>query len=353
MNKSELFFGLLVMLLLALLGVSFILNLVVSNNVSLNEFIEEFNTKSRANIQYSEVEGIKQYTYQWISGRKRFKVEFTLNEENYNYFKNLPRKNDYAYYINSKWYLDNYNESDLDEIIFQIISIAKTNDLSDVETANMILNFVQAINSDTGFSEDSKFPYELLYELEGDCKSTSILAAYILNRAGFKTIIIEFEDHVGVGVNIDVPGISYIYEGVVYAYGETTGSNHIFGNIPEEYEKQIPQFFHTAPESVVDLKWHLESRFFNQTHNEYRINIDIINLGNVKINPLLKARVLFKTENKEETFLEQDFFIDKKSKISIKENFIYKNNLTHKIIIQAKGNNFNKILQESDWISTS
>lgn len=101
----------------------------------------------------------------------------------------------------------------------------------DKEYAEITLEFVHSAifyMSDlesTGQGEYWRYPDETLFDKVGDCEDTAFLYASLLRAKGIPTVIIEYVDHLAVGVGIQgFIGTYYEYDGKRYFYAETTSN---------------------------------------------------------------------------------------------------------------------------------
>lgn len=77
----------------------------------------------------------------------------------------------------------------------------------------------------TGVGEYWKYPDETLFDKVGDCEDTTFLYASLLRARGIPAIIIEYEDHLAVGVGLPTfSGTYYEYDGTKYYFAETTSN---------------------------------------------------------------------------------------------------------------------------------
>lgn len=107
--------------------------------------------------------------------------------------------------------------------------------------AEHALAFVQSLFDEEDIDNYPKYPIETLVEGGGDCEDASILYATIMKALGFDVALLDFPEHVMVGVAFQGPvPISvrgrwhYEYEGKRYYPAETTGQNWRIGDISEE-----------------------------------------------------------------------------------------------------------------------
>lgn len=131
-----------------------------------------------------------------------------------------------------------------------LITEANKQRLDHVEKANFFALFVQNVQyvPDPSGGEVRKFPMETLL-LGGDCEDKAILLAWLLNKAGFKVAIIEFSDHVGVGVSFGadpkLPYEAYYFDYGTkrYYYLESSAPQWFVGQIPEQYKKASARIY--------------------------------------------------------------------------------------------------------------
>ena len=103
----------------------------------------------------------------------------------------------------------------------------------ELEKANTLLEFVQKnIHYETDYyafdlSEYVKFPAETLYEREGDCEDMAYLLYSLYEMANLDAVIVHSQDHVSVGVNVDLTEGYYVVRaltGIRYYIAESTGN---------------------------------------------------------------------------------------------------------------------------------
>lgn len=102
---------------------------------------------------------------------------------------------------------------------------------SDKEYAKEALKFVHSTvyymtdENSTGESEYWKYPTETLFDQVGDCEDTVFLYAALLKAKDIPCVILEFPEHVAIGVEIeDFYGTYYEHDGKKYFFAETTSN---------------------------------------------------------------------------------------------------------------------------------
>ena len=173
---------------------------------------------------------------------------FSLDIKDNDYEKYARVSRDH-YGVNN--YIGYATEPSDDEYIKELTNIfvekAKNAGYKELGTAQLMASFVQGFEYTddmvtTGYPEYPKFPVETLYDMHGDCEDTSILLASMLHEMGYKTALIEFYDHIGVGIaGLPMPsGDYYIFEDEKYYYIETTSMHWPIGTVPDEYSNEKP-----------------------------------------------------------------------------------------------------------------
>ena len=161
----------------------------------------------------------------------------------YNYYREKTRP--VVYFDYAKMSADPQDDDIIEAIIRNVRDTAAVKGMDRKDMLGLVLSFVQSI----GYSEDiastyrneyPRSPVETLFERQGDCEDTSILAAAILTRMDFDVSLLLFEkfDHMGVGVNDPLIeyGNSWIFDSKRYWYFDTTGGRSV-GWTPDEYAK--------------------------------------------------------------------------------------------------------------------
>jgi predicted transglutaminase-like cysteine proteinase len=180
-----------------------------------------------------------------IESQRWGEIVWTLEipTERYFYYREKLRPWLYGDYV--KMAADPQDDVIIDAVIAKVNKTAAEKGIDRTGQLSLVLDFVQSIQySDdvvtTGRNEYPRYPVETLFEKQGDCEDTSILAAAILSKMGYDVALLLFEkfDHMGVGVNdasIEY-GNSWIVDGKRYWYFDTTGGRSV-GWTPDEYAK--------------------------------------------------------------------------------------------------------------------
>ena len=147
-----------------------------------------------------------------------------------------------------------------ESIITQIATTVRSKTQSQEELANALLDIVQ--DKGTGLSlryypstsTEYKYPIETLVEMGGDCDAHAFLFASLMKAAGFKVILLFFEDileyqyHIAIAVQLEKPPTNSLgsiddfhlsYNDEEYYFAETTLSNWRIGDLPPNL-KNVP-----------------------------------------------------------------------------------------------------------------
>ena len=117
---------------------------------------------------------------------------------------------------------------------------AKKAHLSSLETAELVVAFVQSIHYQVPTEPFGLLPPALVAsESRGDCDSKSLLALVLLHHLGIDAILVESEahHHAMLGVALPTPGTSIDFNGRRYALAECTAVGWPIGQI-------APQLLH-------------------------------------------------------------------------------------------------------------
>ena len=93
--------------------------------------------------------------------------------------------------------------------------------LNDDEYVELMAAYVQSMTYESPEGEQTpRFPVETIVEGKGDCDDTSILLAGLLEREGYDTVLLYFEEENHMAVGVRGPGAGFMATG--YEYIETT-----------------------------------------------------------------------------------------------------------------------------------
>lgn len=266
--------------LITILIIIFVGYLIFSEEDSLNSNLELKPT----NIKFPELVEPKTITFKWNYNNNLYEVSEIFYKSVYKYYQTQPKT--YTYYSDElpddwvedyyRMYLDiNEEDNSFSSLLFDIKNEAEENYLTEDETAELVLAFVQSIPYDDDLANEilygnneigPKYPYEVLYENSGVCGGKSFLAYILFKELGYGVALFEYEkdEHMAVGIKCSEEYSTYSSE---YCYAETTTSGNPIGIIPE-----------FNPDSNRSITKSELSHFGEETNN-----IEIKQLGETKI----------------------------------------------------------------------
>jgi len=169
--------------------------------------------------------------FEWEHEETVWTLDYSVHEDWYEYYKNKPRSPHGTEYVTPD-----------DPFIKKIAkALKKTANKENYHLTSFIVSFVQGLpyieDYYTSFDEYPKYPIETFVERNGDCEDTSYLFASIVQATGIGTVLIEFSDHMGVGIKTahDQSGYYYPIGDDWYYYYETTGEGWMVGELPKKY----------------------------------------------------------------------------------------------------------------------
>ena len=180
--------------------------------------------------------------YAWNYGEGSWTYELIIPMSAYKYYKTVDRKKikNYSYYVT-----DPSDDEYLAGLAEKFKDAAEKENFSDLDMVKNIIFFVQSLNYvddkvGTGYDEYPKFPLETLADEGGDCEDSAILLASLLRELGYGTVLIQFTDHMAVGVKGEetIQGSYYELGGIRYYYVETTSTGWGIGEVPDQMQGQ-------------------------------------------------------------------------------------------------------------------
>ncbi len=217
-----------------------------ASSIISNEEEDDAGNRELVERQPSEEEGklseVIEVNYAWNYGDGQWTYQMKFPREAYEYYKKIDRTKirNYSYYVT-----DSSDDEYLAKLADKFKEEAEKENYSDLDMVNNIILFVQNLNYlddkvGTGYDEYPKFPLETLADQGGDCEDSAILLASLLRELGYGTVLLQFSDHMAVGVKGEesIPGSYYEVDGVRYYYVETTSSGWEIGEVPELMQNQ-------------------------------------------------------------------------------------------------------------------
>ena len=156
---------------------------------------------------------------------------YSIQEDWYEYYKNKPRSPQGTEYVTPN-----------DPFIKEIAKALKeTSDKKNYHLTSFIVSFIQGLpyveDYYTSFDEYPKYPIETFVERNGDCEDTSYLFASLVQATGIGTALVQFHNHMGVGIKTVHSQSGYYYPigDEWYYYYETTAEGWQVGELPKDY----------------------------------------------------------------------------------------------------------------------
>lgn len=170
--------------------------------------------------------------FEWEYGNSTFTWQTEMPEELYEVQQRRHRIYDYGAYV-----ADRFTQQFFADLATEIESVASSNQYDRREVVELASRFVQSLpytvdSISTDYSNYPRFPIETLVDETGDCEDTSLLLAAILHGLGYRVGLLEFESHLGVGVDLDGVSGSVTFDGIEYSYIEPTDTSWNVGEVP-------------------------------------------------------------------------------------------------------------------------
>jgi len=169
--------------------------------------------------------------FEWEYDGTPWTWSHSIHEDWYEYYKNKSRTPQGIEYVTSD-----------DPFIKAIAKILKdAANRENYHLTSFIVSFIQGLpyveDYYTTFDEYPKYPIETFIERNGDCEDTSYLFASLIQATGLGATLVEFHNHMGVGVNTVHSQSGYYYPigDSWYYYYETTGEGWKVGQLPNDY----------------------------------------------------------------------------------------------------------------------
>ncbi len=182
--------------------------------------------------------------YEWDWRDWTWSYDLRVPVDAVEYFRGLERDpysivSGYSSYVS-----DSLDDAYLASLAQVFVDTAKENGYGEDAAVELAISFVQSLEylpDDDSLGYDyPKYPLETLYDCGGDCEDTSILLVSLIREMGYGCCLVEFDDHMGVGVlgSDNVVGSYYEMHGNKYYYVETTDTGWQIGEMPREYKNR-------------------------------------------------------------------------------------------------------------------
>jgi hypothetical protein len=198
----------------------------------------------------ADEDGSYRRSYEWDYGSSSYTWEMELPRTVYRTHERRHRVYDYGAYV-----ADEFTQQLVAGFCESVREKAVEDGFGRRETVAYVTRFVQSLpytpdNVSTGYSNYPRYPVETLVDETGDCEDSSLLLASLLAGLGYRVGLLEFESHLGVGVALEDGPDNVTFDGVGYAYVETTGNGWEIGEVPPDHDGESVEL-HTIEDSPV------------------------------------------------------------------------------------------------------
>ena len=203
-----------------------------------NEYLDRCKNR-KVNINFTQPK-YSEFTFNYKD--KTFNYKINLYDDLYQFTDKLKTQD--CYFRNNEYtagfFQDPYNNNFLDSLAQDFVDLKNQGYTNDqiVEIATL---FVQSIKYGTDQTDSNRYPYETIYEQEGNCLDKSIILTGILKKLGYKTFIILGQSnqyHALVGIACTKGNINH--NGQEICFAETTIFTPITSKVEIEIERVVP-----------------------------------------------------------------------------------------------------------------
>lgn len=207
-------------------------------------------------------DGIWRITYNWhftpSGSTKSYPFEASIEVDQTSYKKLLDRDR----FVGQYHLYAEENSAEIDQLVQHFKRIQHQYKWDSFDQASNVLSFVQSFISyrydkDTKYVEEyPRYPLETLWDRVGDCEDFAILSGSILSRLGFKVALLLYPKPVHLAFGVETAKTHKVEKlikdpkyDVSYYYGEGTNKAWKLGEIPQDYQGVIPDFFRISESS--------------------------------------------------------------------------------------------------------
>jgi hypothetical protein len=258
-----------------------------NSNLKHQMTVQQLNNETQMNTETFEDKSLEEYKinkitryFEWDYNDQIYRMSMDLYPEVDEMFKERERTRDYDLFAS-----DYYSKSFIKSTTEELKNYGIENNLEENQIPYFIISFVQNLpytsdNVTTGFDEYPRFPYETLYDNGGDCEDTSILVSAMLKELGYDAVLLQFPNHMAVGVSCDPTSKQsyYVYENISYCYLETTGKDWDVGEVPDNVKGSKAEIIQLIERPA--LKINFTSMYeYNFKDVNVDVNVTVKNLG--------------------------------------------------------------------------
>lgn len=196
--------------------------------------------------------------FEWEYQNSTFEWTMELPKNVYEMRKVRMRIYDYGAYV-----ADTLTQNLFDGFGETIVAEQQKNGYSTIETVEFVSRFVQSLeyvhdDISTGYNNYPRYPIETLVDEVGDCEDSSLLLAALLDVIGLEVGLLEFDNHLGVGVALDAADGNVEFHGTDYTYIETTDTGWDPGELPPGLDGASVSLHEVDDSPVLHTHWQAE-----------------------------------------------------------------------------------------------
>ena len=209
--------------------------------------------------------------YAWNFMGKEYRLRTEFSWEAYRFYDEAPRVySEYGIYT-----IEYPHYPIVPELAAKLRGLARRACLSEWQTIQLAVTFVQNLHYQAEPGEYPKFPFETLADRGGDCEDLSILLAAVLRELGYSALLVNPPGHMAVALACqDCDGIHYDLHGRKFFYIETTSPNFEIGSSPEQYKGKKGQLFASDNYPRAQAYWNFVTRTRKPAQNLYYLRED-------------------------------------------------------------------------------
>jgi len=194
---------------------------------------KESNKEENKEEDSFKLEEPKEFKFNWNYNKENYSLDLVLYNSLYNYYSGLPKEHTCIGTCPEGWEEDYYNmflnikkeDNTFSKLASDLEKIEKENNLTDDQTLELTISFVQAIPYDEEGAEGeiplARYPYQVLYEKKGLCSGKSFLGALLVKELDYGVALFSFDkaNHMVIGIKCPKEVSSY---NSGYCYTELT-----------------------------------------------------------------------------------------------------------------------------------
>lgn len=222
-------------------------------------------------------------TYLWTYNGDAWSWTGTFPTETYLTYQNRSHSRGGGY---PGYALSGSNRVVLQEILQKFQGVGLGRNYSDYDVIMNIVAFVQSLprsphSENAGYDNYPKYPLETLVDQGGDSEDTAVLTAALLQELGYGVVLLQYPDHVAVGVKGDtnLTGTYFVFQDSRYYYLETAGQNWKPGEIPDAYRNLTATILPLEEAPEMKMTCSTKPTGSDAAYTYYQVHCEIRNEG--------------------------------------------------------------------------